>query len=66
MFSHYAIENGLKDETNKAIYKCDDKMKKLLGPLVHPIKKSEPQLGNGVSIFNLNSYLKHHYTKVQA
>jgi chromatin remodeling complex protein RSC6 len=64
LISKYANENGLKDETNKAVYQCDEKLKKLLGPLIHPIKKSEPELGNGVSIFNLNSYLKHHYTKI--
>jgi chromatin remodeling complex protein RSC6 len=65
LINKYANENGLKQETNKAYYNCDDKLKKLLGPLIYPIKASEPSLGNGVSIFNLNSYLKTHYTKVE-
>lgn len=65
LISKYATEHNLKEETNRAIYKCDNKLKKLFGPAVHPIKKSEPELGNGVSIFNLNSYLKRHFTKIE-
>jgi chromatin remodeling complex protein RSC6 len=64
LFSNYAKANGLKDETNKAIYKPDAKTLKLLGPLIFPIKKANPELGNGVSIFNLNSYLKPHFTRI--
>jgi chromatin remodeling complex protein RSC6 len=64
LINKYANENGLKQENNKAYYNCDSKLKKLLGPLVHPIKISSPELGLGVSIFNLNSYLKTHYTKI--
>jgi chromatin remodeling complex protein RSC6 len=65
LISKYATEHDLKEESNRAIYKCDNKLKKLFGPAVHPIKKSEPELGNGVSIFNLNSYLKRHFTKIE-
>lgn len=65
LISKYAIERGLKEEGNKAVYKCDAKMKKLLGAPIYPVKKSEPALGMGVSIFNLNSYLKPHFTKIE-
>jgi chromatin remodeling complex protein RSC6 len=65
LISKYANDHGLKEDSNRAIYKCDHKMSKLLGPAIHPIKKSDPTLGNGVSIFNLNSYLKRHFTKIE-
>jgi chromatin remodeling complex protein RSC6 len=64
LISKYAIENNLKNEANKSIYICDNKMLKLLGPSRFPIKKSDPSLGMGVSIFNLNSYLKPHFIKI--
>lgn len=64
LISKYAIEHNLKDPKNKAVYLCDKKMLKLLGPAKFPIKKSEPHLGLGVSIFNLNSYLKPHFIKI--
>lgn len=64
LISKYAIEHNLKDPKNKAVYLCDKKMLKLLGPAKFPIKKSSPELGLGVSIFNLNSYLKPHFIKI--
>jgi chromatin remodeling complex protein RSC6 len=64
LISKYANENNLKDQSNKAIYLCDAKMLKLLGPAKYPVKKSDPSLGMGVSIFNLNSYLKQHFIKI--
>lgn len=64
LISKYANEHNLKDQSNKAIYLCDAKMLKLLGPAKYPVKKSDPSLGMGVSIFNLNSYLKPHFIKI--
>jgi len=63
MINKYANENGLKLETDKTIYRCDDKLTNLLGPFTLPIKKSNPSLGLGLSMFNLNFYLKRHFTK---
>jgi chromatin remodeling complex protein RSC6 len=63
-FNDYAKEHNCKDESNKSIFKCDAKMKKLLGEPVHLIKKNDPSLGYGVSNFNINKYFSKHYTKI--
>jgi chromatin remodeling complex protein RSC6 len=66
LISQYANAHGLKQQDNKTVYNCDEKMKALLGPAVFPIKKNSPELGVGYSMFNLNSYLKKHYIKTEA
>lgn len=63
--NQYAIENDCKDPSNKSIFKCDKKLKKLLGEPVHLLRKDDESLGFGVSNFNINKYLKSHYTKVE-
>lgn len=61
LFNKYANEHNLKAADNKGIFAPNAKMKKLLGPATHPLKKSKPdQLGYG--IFNLQIYLKPHFT----
>lgn len=63
LISKYANENNLKDEKNRGIFKPDAKLKKLLGPAVHPLKKKSEVKGYG--IFNLQIYLKRHFVKEQ-
>jgi chromatin remodeling complex protein RSC6 len=64
LFNNYAKENGCKEESNKTIFKCDKKMKKLVGEPVHLIKKGDASLGYGVSNFNITNYLSKHFTKL--
>lgn len=66
LFNDYAKQNGCKEETNKTIFKCDKKMKKLVGEPIHLIKKGDASLGYGVSNFNITNYLSKHFTKLNA
>jgi chromatin remodeling complex protein RSC6 len=63
LISKYANEHGLKDESNRAIFKPDAKLEKLLGPAIYPLKKGVDTKGYG--IFNLQIYLKKHFLKEQ-
>lgn len=60
----YTQDHGLKNESNKAIFLPDAKLKKLLGPAIYPLKKKEPEL-KGYGIFNIQIYLKKHFLKVE-
>jgi chromatin remodeling complex protein RSC6 len=61
LISQYADKHNLKDEKNRGIFRPDSKLKKLLGPAVHPLKKGSDVKGYG--IFNLQIYLKRHFIK---
>jgi chromatin remodeling complex protein RSC6 len=63
LISAYANERDLKNKDNRTIFVLDKKLKKLFGEPVHLIKKNSPELGFGVSIFNLGNYLKPHFIK---
>lgn len=63
LISAYANERDLKNKDNRTIFVLDKKLKKLFGEPVHLIKKNSPELGYGVSIFNLGNYLKKHFIK---
>ena len=65
LISQYADDNGLKKPDNKTIFLPDDKLRKIFGPPIHLLKKNSPDLGTGYGIFNINTYLKRHYTKVE-
>lgn len=54
----YIKENNLAVPENKSIFKPDAKLLSLLGEPVFPLKKKQPELGNGYTYFNLQSYLK--------
>lgn len=63
LISTYANERDLKNKDNRTIFVLDKKLKKLLGDPIYLIKKNSPELGYGVSIFNLGNYLKPHFIK---
>lgn len=65
LISQYADANGLKKTDNRTVFLPDDKLRKIFGPPIHLLKKGSPELGKGYGIFNINTYLKHHYTKVE-
>ncbi|MFM2394745.1 MAG: hypothetical protein RLZZ546_2727 [Bacteroidota bacterium] len=58
LISAYIKENELFNAENKSIFTPDEKLRKLLGDPVFPISKKNPELGNGYTYFNLQSYLK--------
>lgn len=60
LISKYANEHGLKNPDNKTIFLPDAKLKKVFGPAIWPLKKSDE---NGYDIFNLQKYMKPHFIK---
>jgi len=61
--SNYLIENNLKNPENKSIFQADAAIENLLGVPRFLIDKKKPELGNGFSNTNLQTYLKDHFIK---
>jgi len=60
----YAKQNSLYfDELPKNVIKPDKTLTKLLGPFDLPIQTKKPELGNGLSMYNIQTYLKRHFNK---
>jgi hypothetical protein len=63
LISNYIKENGLSNPENKSIFKTDSNLKKILGEPRFPIDAKKPELGDGFSYFNLQLYMKDHFSK---
>ncbi len=62
----YIKENKLYFEDKpKTLMKPDAKLQKLFGKLTHPINSNHPELGNGLSIYNMQKYLQQHFIPIQ-
>lgn len=55
----YAVEHNLKDENKKSVFNENDpRLRKLFGEPRHLKLKKSPELGNGYSLHNIQTYLK--------
>lgn len=61
--SAYIKEHNLQNPENKREFKPDKKLGALLGEARFPLVKKQPELGNGYSYFNLQSYLSDEFPK---
>lgn len=61
--SKYVKAHNLANPEKKSIFKTDENLKKILGEPRYPIDKKKPDLGEGFSYFNLQSYMKDHFVK---
>lgn len=62
----YIKEKQLYREGGPRIFmEPDNKLSKLLGPLEFPMSSNKPELGSGLSIYNMQRYLQKHFTTVQ-
>lgn len=62
----YINEHQLYREGGPRIFmEPDNKLSKLLGPLEFPMSSKKPELGSGLSIYNMQRYLQKHFTTVQ-
>ena len=61
--SKYVKANNLANPEKKSIFKTDAKLKKILGEPRFLIDSSKPELGEGFSYFNLQSYMRDHFIK---
>ena len=61
--SKYVKAHDLANPEKKSNFKTDDNLKKILGEPRYPIDKNKPELGEGFSYFNLQSYMKDHFIK---
>lgn len=63
LISEYAKNNDLKNPENKGIYLPDEKLKKIFGPPIYPLRSDKSK--NGYDMFNLQKYMKPHFDKNQ-
>jgi chromatin remodeling complex protein RSC6 len=63
----YIKKNGLYfDSLPHTVMDPDSKLTKLLGPFNLPVRSPKPELGNGLSIYNIQKYLSKHLNTVSA
>lgn len=61
----YIIKHKLYfDDKPHTFMKPDSKLKKLFGDFSHPLNSKRPELGTGLSIYNMQKYLQQHFTPI--
>ncbi len=64
LFKYIREHNLYYSDKPKNIMKPNGALTKLLGPFNHLLHSKKPELGNGLSIHNLQKYLQPHFTTV--
>jgi chromatin remodeling complex protein RSC6 len=64
VYAYIKEHNLFFDDKPNTIIKPDNKLLKLFGDFSHPIDSKHPELGNGLSIYNMKMYLQDHITPI--